>query len=382
MKSQFSVLGWFDNYGDPYLEEFDGDVPQNAAPDPATKTPWPEKPPQGNPAPSAPEFSPLEEAEEMEEQVDYDPDDGQGSETEKAISDQEEPTCEGNDPSVDSVENTRSPNGAARWHASVGQQPAPSSSASMNQEEEGISSEPSDENDLDWDGDQGKEWVVHEPPPRPQGQEKEAVRSYDEAVKQAVLHSEHPGKFLPEIPHPLRQQHEGICLDSLPMDDLLSDCSTKAEWEPQTKEVILPSVEDGATNRERTGGTGHLVNHETRMPVGCATARVADGKGDCPKTSLQLSYAAYNLGNLRRGAVPKDGSQYKKRRTEQGEVTEVPYLSLVFDGFSHIVLLCEAAEMLKMPKMRQAVGQHGHKAMFSRCGNMAVLARAENVSGC
>ena len=102
------------------------------------------------------------------------------------------------------------------------------------------------------------------------------------------------------------------------MDDLLTACVTKAEWEPQNKEWILPSVEDGASNRESTGGTGHTVNHETRMPIGCASSRVAEGKQDCAKMSIQLSYATYNLGNLRRGAVPKDGSQRKQRRTEKG----------------------------------------------------------------
>ena len=227
-------------------------------------------------------------------------------------------------------------------------------------------------------------WMSAEPQ---QGYDREPIRSYSsgdddgDCVLQAVLSSCHPEEFLPEIPHLLQPKMKSASLDEFPFKKILAESGGKTESEPHDRTMIPPSVEDDASNRQTKGRPGHAVTHDTPMPVGCG----AEWKKDGSNFSYQLNVGVYNLGNLGRGAIPpgandEDRTWWKKRKTEQVGIPAVPYIDAIFKGCSHVVLLCEAAEMLKSPIMRKAVKDNDFKAMFSRCGNLAVIAKAEKVS--
>ena len=96
------------------------------------------------------------------------------------------------------------------------------------------------------------------------------------------------------------------------------------------------------------------------------------------KEGYQLNYGVLNFGNLGRGAL--DGHSAKTRKTKDLKVSQVPCVQVLFEGYNHFILLCEAAELLKDANLRVEVGRNRYKAFFSRCGNVCVLAKVEKLT--
>ena len=54
-------------------------------------------------------------------------------------------------------------------------------------------------------------------------------------------------------------------------------------------------------------------------------------------------------------------------------------MNLLFKSYAHLICACETAELLKSDYLRGEVRRHGMRCLFSRCGNLCVLARAEKL---